>query len=132
MSVISLFCTVTSILLLLIEIALFKLKTVIGIYLLYEILLHNVSTSLFQHNVSNDIGESSYRSSLSQLLVRATNFTTCLSAGFSSSPIHVEFMVDRVALGQVFLPSNADFLCHCHSTSAPHTLHSSGVDAMLL
>jgi hypothetical protein len=26
-----------------------------------------------------------------------------------------------VALGQIFLPSNVDFLCHCHSTSAPHT-----------
>jgi hypothetical protein len=42
------------------------------------------------------------------------------SAGFSSSPVHMEFMVDRVALGLVFLPSNADFLS---VTLIPPVLH---------
>jgi hypothetical protein len=39
--------------------------------------------------------------------------------GFFPRSFHVGFVVDKVALGQVFLPSTSVFPCQFHSTVAP-------------
>jgi hypothetical protein len=39
--------------------------------------------------------------------------------GFDPWLLHVGFMVDKVALGQVFPPSTSVFSCQFHSTGAP-------------
>jgi hypothetical protein len=39
--------------------------------------------------------------------------------GFDPGSVHVEFVVDKVALGQVFPPSSSFFPCQFHSTGAP-------------
>jgi hypothetical protein len=38
---------------------------------------------------------------------------------FNPGSVHVGFVVDKVALGQVFPPSTSVFLCEFHSTGAP-------------
>jgi hypothetical protein len=38
---------------------------------------------------------------------------------FDSGSVHVGFVVDKVALGQVFPPSTSVFLCQFHPTGAP-------------
>ena len=40
-------------------------------------------------------------------------------ARFDPGSIHVGFVVDKVALGQVFSPSTSVFPCRFHSTGAP-------------
>ena len=44
--------------------------------------------------------------------------------GFDSRSFHVRFMVDKVALGQVFLRVLRFFPCQYHSTSAPYSSSS--------
>jgi hypothetical protein len=39
--------------------------------------------------------------------------------GFDPGSLHVGFMVDKVALGQVFSPSTSAFPCQFHSTGGP-------------
>jgi hypothetical protein len=39
--------------------------------------------------------------------------------GFDPESVHVGFVVDKVALGQVFSPSSSVFPCQFHSTGAP-------------
>jgi hypothetical protein len=39
--------------------------------------------------------------------------------GFDPGSVHVGFLVDKVALGQVFSPSTSVFLFQFHSTGAP-------------
>jgi hypothetical protein len=39
--------------------------------------------------------------------------------GFNPGSVHVGFVVDKVALGQVFPPSTSVFPCQFHSTDAP-------------
>ena len=39
--------------------------------------------------------------------------------GFDPGSVHVEFVVDKVALGQVFPPSTSVLPCQFHSTGAP-------------
>jgi hypothetical protein len=39
--------------------------------------------------------------------------------GFDPGSVHVGFVVDKVALGQVFPPSSSVFPCQFHSTGAP-------------
>jgi hypothetical protein len=39
--------------------------------------------------------------------------------GFDPGPVHVGFVVDKVALGQVFSPSTSVFPCQFHSAGAP-------------
>jgi hypothetical protein len=39
--------------------------------------------------------------------------------GFDIRSVHVEFVVDKVALGQVFPPSTSVFPCQFHSTGTP-------------
>jgi hypothetical protein len=39
--------------------------------------------------------------------------------GFFPRSVHVGFVVDKVALGQVFLPSTSVFPCQFHSTGSP-------------
>jgi hypothetical protein len=39
--------------------------------------------------------------------------------GFDPGSVRVGFVVDKVALGQVFLPSTSVFPCQIHSTGAP-------------
>jgi hypothetical protein len=39
--------------------------------------------------------------------------------GFDPGSVHVEFVVDKVALGQVSPPSTSVFPCNFHSTGAP-------------
>jgi hypothetical protein len=41
--------------------------------------------------------------------------------GFGTRPIHFGFVVDEVALGQVFSPSTSVFPCRPHSTNAPYS-----------
>jgi hypothetical protein len=38
---------------------------------------------------------------------------------FDPGSVHVGFVVDKVALGQVFSPSTSGFPCQFHSTGAP-------------
>ena len=40
---------------------------------------------------------------------------------FDPITVHLEFVVNRVAVGQVFFPSASIFPCHCHSTSAAYS-----------
>jgi hypothetical protein len=48
------------------------------------------------------------------------------SSVFNPAPVSVGFVVYKVALGQVFLTAlPSAFPCHCHSTSAPHTVRLS-------
>jgi hypothetical protein len=42
-------------------------------------------------------------------------------SGFAPGSIHVGFVVDKVALGQVFSPSSSVFPCQYHSTVALQT-----------
>jgi hypothetical protein len=46
--------------------------------------------------------------------------------GFMPGSFRVRFMVDKVTLGQVFLPSYLVFHCQYHSAVALHTLILSG------
>jgi hypothetical protein len=39
--------------------------------------------------------------------------------GFDPGSVHVAFVVDKVALGQVFPPSTSVFPCQFHSTGTP-------------
>jgi hypothetical protein len=39
--------------------------------------------------------------------------------GFDPGSVHVGFVVDKMALGQVFPPSSSVFPCQFHSTGAP-------------
>jgi hypothetical protein len=39
--------------------------------------------------------------------------------GFDPGSVHVRFVVDKLALGQVFSPSTLVFLCQFYSTGAP-------------
>jgi hypothetical protein len=39
--------------------------------------------------------------------------------GFDPGSVHVEFVVDKLALGQVFSPSTSVFSCQFHSTGVP-------------
>jgi hypothetical protein len=39
--------------------------------------------------------------------------------GFDPASVHVRFMVDKVALGQVFFPKYLGFACQFHATGAP-------------
>jgi hypothetical protein len=41
--------------------------------------------------------------------------------GFNLTPGHVEYVVNEVALGQVFSPSTSVFSWHYHSTNVPHS-----------
>jgi hypothetical protein len=41
--------------------------------------------------------------------------------GFVPGSVHVGFVVDRVVLGQIFLPSSLVFPCQCHSPVALHS-----------
>ena len=43
---------------------------------------------------------------------------------FDPGPVHVGFVVDEVALGQVPSPSTSVFACQYRSTSAPHSFTS--------
>jgi hypothetical protein len=47
--------------------------------------------------------------------------------GFAPGSVHLGFVVDRVALGQVFFPSSLVFPCQYHSTVVLHTHISYGV-----
>jgi hypothetical protein len=38
--------------------------------------------------------------------------------GFDPGSVHVGFVVDKVAMGQVFPPNTSVFPCHFHSTGA--------------
>jgi hypothetical protein len=47
-------------------------------------------------------------------------------SGFAPGSIHVEFVVNKVALGQVFLLSSSVFSCQYHSTMVLHANVSPG------
>lgn len=42
--------------------------------------------------------------------------------GFASRSVHVESVVDKVALGQAFSVSPSAFPCQTHPTAAPYSL----------
>jgi hypothetical protein len=57
------------------------------------------------------------RSALPRHLRHAVTVATC-----SKIPVNVEFMVDKVALGQMFSLRTSRFLCQYHFTNAPYSL----------
>ena len=44
--------------------------------------------------------------------------------GFDPSSAHATFVVEKVALGEIFLRVLRSFSCHCHSTNSPHSSQS--------
>jgi hypothetical protein len=59
------------------------------------------------------------RESLGRAMAQAVSRLPTRKPGFDPGTVHVGFVVDKVALGQVCPPSISVFPCPFHSTGAP-------------
>jgi hypothetical protein len=76
-------------------------------------------------NITNFFGNHShnYTSQRGRAIAQVVNRWLFTSAGRASAQVSpVGFVVDKVALGQVFLKSPSVFPCQYHSTAAPYSL----------